>query len=88
MTGPYNRPVGTWPRDTTWCNTWQIGPGAAQWVIDDLELGPRIANPWSTGRRGCVTDLATPHVLRRMNPTPPPHYPQRTGGQMSLLEAG
>lgn len=37
-----------------WRNTIQAGPGAAQWVLDDLELGPRVAIPWSSGRRWCA----------------------------------
>lgn len=39
-----------------WRNTIQAGPGAAQWILDDLELGPRVAIPWSSGKRWCATD--------------------------------
>lgn len=68
----------------TWRNTWLSGPGTAQWVIDDLELGPRPAMRWASGRYGCVTDHTPPDLLRRMDPSPPPHYPQR--GQTSLFD--
>ena len=60
----------------TWRNTVQCGPGVHQWVMDTIELGPRVAMRWACGRVGVVSDLATPQRLRAMDPNPSPHYPQ------------
>lgn len=59
----------------SWQSTWQSGPGAAQAVIDELELGPRVAMRWSSGRSGCARDQDEAQRLRRM-----------AAGQLSLLE--
>ena len=69
---------------TGWLNTWICGPGAHQQIIDTLELGPRVAIPWASGRAGCVSDLQTPELLRALDPTPPPHHPQRAIRQTTI----
>lgn len=81
----------TWPPDDLtyrparpWTNTWRCGPGAAQQVIDDLELGPRVAMVWASGRVGAIGRLASPDRLRQLNPYPRPHYPQP--GQRTLFD--
>lgn len=68
-----------------WQNTWQSGPGAHQQVLDEIELGRRVAIAWGSGRVACVTRLASPDLLRQLDPCPPPHYPQHTRGQLDLF---
>lgn len=60
----------------TWRNTVIVGPGVHDWVMDTIELGPRVSMRWASGRIG----VGDPKQLRRMDP--PPHYPQR--GQLEL----
>lgn len=74
-----------WGPVAPWQSTWRCGPGAHQEVVDELELGRRVSVRWASGRVGCVTRLASPHLLRRMDAAPPPHYPCRPGGLLPLL---
>lgn len=65
-----------------WRNTWLCGPGAAQYVLDVLEVGPRAAKAWSWGRVTIPRPGENPRRLPGLNPCPPPYYPQT--GQMTL----